>query len=358
MKQQLLILIAVSALTGSPSLALSQIPLKGHPAIAPLLEGQEGAPQSSLEDRIATLEATLAEAQNAIQTLQSQIDELHHTDTSGEPQEERLPSLATVIRLEHKPLNGLKGPHLIFEGVNVHIRSGSGASYDRNVSTGLGNLIIGYNEQPTDLEPHDRNGAHNLIIGGQHKFRSTEGFVAGFNNTLSSPSSSICGGFENETNGLFATIGGGVNNEASGLFSYVSGGLGNTASSNSSSVSGGSGNTASGTRASVSGGRLNTASGEGASISGGRLNTASGRWASIAGGVRGTVSGDEASISAGIRNIATGPGASVSGGQFNIASGEAASVSGGVNNEASSSWASVSHANTDDSGQPSDSSEE
>jgi hypothetical protein len=45
------------------------------------------------------------------------------------------------------------------------IVSGQGSTYD---GSGLGNLIIGYNEFPNDAGPtgpHQRIGAHNLVIG-------------------------------------------------------------------------------------------------------------------------------------------------------------------------------------------------
>jgi hypothetical protein len=38
--------------------------------------------------------------------------------------------------------------------------------------TGLGNLIIGYNEPPDDFDTEDREGSHNLVIGSPHRFTS------------------------------------------------------------------------------------------------------------------------------------------------------------------------------------------
>ena len=69
------------------------------------------------------------------------------------------------------------GPHVIFEGANVHIQSGLGVTSD--VVTGLGNLVVGYNEERRfGVTVGDRAGAHNLVVGPLHKYLSWGGFVA------------------------------------------------------------------------------------------------------------------------------------------------------------------------------------
>jgi hypothetical protein len=60
-------------------------------------------------------------------------------------------------------MNGLKGPHVIFTGVNVHILSGAGMTNDGKAPRGLGNLIIGYNELVPGYD-NLRTGYHNLVI--------------------------------------------------------------------------------------------------------------------------------------------------------------------------------------------------
>ena len=141
-------------------------------------------------------------------------------------------------------INGMHGPHIIITGANLHIRSGEGVT--NGADTGVGNLVVGYNEEPGGLIAGDRDGTHNLIVGPGHRYLSFGGFLAGR---------------ENITSGDYA------------------------------SVSGGAGNTASGFQASVSGGSLNTASGEAASVNGGFTNTASGLQASVSGGANRTASG-------------------------------------------------------------------
>src|SRR5262249_56006823 len=54
---------------------------------------------------------------------------------------------------------------VIFTNCNVHIRNGSGNTFTAN---GLGNLIIGYNENKSPAL--DRSGSHNVVIGPYHSY--------------------------------------------------------------------------------------------------------------------------------------------------------------------------------------------
>ena len=67
-------------------------------------------------------------------------------------------ALASFVSVDPNPENGVAGPNIVFTGANVHIVSGSGATTDNGNSTGLGNLIIGYDEvDPNNpLNPGDR----------------------------------------------------------------------------------------------------------------------------------------------------------------------------------------------------------
>src|SRR5262249_37844100 len=104
-----------------------------------------------------------------------------------------------------------EGNDVIFEGCNVHIRSGAGAT-DAPVNR-LGNLIVGYNEvgQPFEI----RTGSHNLVVGPFHTYSSHGGFVAGHNNALLAPHASVSGGELNTASGADASVSGGVGNTAS-----------------------------------------------------------------------------------------------------------------------------------------------
>lgn len=120
-------------------------------------------------------------------------------------------------------LEGLSGPHLIFTGANVHIQSGWGYTEDGN--TGLGNLIIGHNDDHPGETPLVRTGAHNLVIGSAHAYSSYGGFISGHGNTVNGPYTSVSGGTENTANGPVSSVSAGKRNTASGLAASVSGGL-------------------------------------------------------------------------------------------------------------------------------------
>ncbi len=107
-------------------------------------------------------------------------------------------------------------PAVFFDSVNVYIRNGSGSSENApnfGEGNGLGNLIIGYNEESTSAEPYcthgwdlanlrdlfteedclaagyewtanDKSGSHNLIIGARHNYSGNVNIVNGYNNTV------------------------------------------------------------------------------------------------------------------------------------------------------------------------------
>ena len=179
--------------------------------------------------------------------------------------------LQPYISLEVNPINGVNGPHIIFSGANVHVRSGSGRTDDNNTPTGLGNLIVGYDEQQT--EAVSRTGSHNLIVGGQHSFTKYGGLAAGAANTLDGVSA-FAAGVRNVASGDFSSVTGGAGNFAGGGSSSISGGQENMTVEVASSVTGGRQNTASGVYASVTGGFTNAAAAEGSSVSGGQGNVA------------------------------------------------------------------------------------
>jgi hypothetical protein len=235
------------------------------------------------------------------------------------------------------------GHDVVFNDVNVHIRSGSGAT--DGALNGRGNLIVGYNEDVGGNA--NRSGSHNLVVGEEHSYSSYGGFIAGYHNTISERSSSVSGGSYNSASAPTASVCGGNNNTASGQDSSVSGGTSNTASFQFASISGGEGNEASGGGSSISGGRNNIASGYYSSVlgGGGLISDGNEAWAHysvVVGGQSNTAGdvGSDRTISAysvvlgGYSNYTNSQWASISGGSNNTASGEYASVSGGVDNEA------------------------
>ncbi len=145
-----------------------------------------------LNPAAAPAQLSLASLQVQIVALQAQITALEN-------------KLSCMEKLED---------NVFFVGCNVHVRNGTGSSFsDVN---GTGNLIIGYNETPPDLEAGDRGGSHNLIIGTWHKYPSNGGFVAGFQNSIPGRFASVSGGSENSATGYASSVSGGTGNEASG----------------------------------------------------------------------------------------------------------------------------------------------
>lgn len=272
------------------------------------------------------------ELEMEVETLQSEVSTLQ-TENSGLASEVSMirknPALklGPYVSVDPNSENGLVGPNLIFKGVNVHIESGSGATVD---TTGLGNLVIGYDEDSVNsaIIDENRTGSHNLIIGPDHQFTASGTIIGGYENFTSANYASITGGECNSAGPTEAKTPC-ENTDGSSDAASVSGGDANIASGTEASISGGQHNIASNFDSSVSGGEANKATGDEASVSGGGANTASGIASSVSGGSFSTASGGAASVSGGDSNIASGGAASVSGGELNAASGSAATVSGG-----------------------------
>ncbi|NIO16639.1 MAG: hypothetical protein GTN70_06515 [Deltaproteobacteria bacterium] len=191
------------------------------------------------------------------------------------------------VSVSTESISGLAGPHMIFDGVNIHVRSGSGSTSD-NIArgeplSGLGNLVVGYNEI-IPAAPMPRTGSHNLVVGPWHSFSSYGGLIAGSNNKTSAPFASVTGGTYNVASGTQASVGGGSGNEASGNRSSISGGGNNMARGLYASISGGSQNEATSLNSSVSGGWGNVASGMFSCVSGGSNNFARGDFSTCSGG--------------------------------------------------------------------------
>jgi hypothetical protein len=239
--------------------------------------------ERAIREEFAALRAQVTALQTTVSTLQSQVHSLQTSNTTLQTHLAAIQSnhallLGPFVSINPNPQIGVIGPNIIFTGANIHIVSGSGRTDDNGNSTGLGNLIIGYDEDPATAPPGlqlpvlagDRAGCHNLVLGRFNQFSRTAfgGFVAGETNIISN---------------AVATVTGGNLNAATGQDAAVTGGQDNTASGWGTSVSGGNDNTASGLFASVSGGFINTASGVYASVSGGELNTSSAAEASVLG---------------------------------------------------------------------------
>jgi hypothetical protein len=177
------------------------------------------AERGGLEKRVAQLEAQVAALTAALQEAQE---------------------ILQFVRVETEEMDRLAGPHLIIEGANVHVRSGSGGTRDDcwprepdypncETLTGLGNLIVGYNEPIRPRDPpgqfNIRTGSHNLVVGGLHSYSSFAGFVAGSQNKVTGAHASVSGGYRNEASGDAASVSGGRDRVAPDDSNWAAGGL-------------------------------------------------------------------------------------------------------------------------------------
>ena len=195
----------------------------GGPGSLEVLQAKVVSLESSLTALLsadATILTNLQAAQAQISALQAKVVTLEIKPTNGGG----LSDLDKYVSIHTTPINGVSGPHIIFKGVNVHVQSGSGATVD---STGLGNLIIGYNEMDPAVGMI-RTGSHNLVGGEMNSFSSSSGLVFGLRNSIRAQHAAILSGERNIVSGPYSSILGGGLNTASGPYSTVYGGQQNT----------------------------------------------------------------------------------------------------------------------------------
>jgi hypothetical protein len=167
----------------------------------------------------STLLTTLQAAQAQITALQTRIAALESQPAGGGGG--GVAGLDKYLTIDLNPINGVNGPNLVFKGVNVHFQSGSGATVD--TTTGLGNVIIGYNETDPTVAPV-RTGAHNLVGGQMNSFSSSGGLVFGVRNAIRGQYAAVLSGERNVASGVTSSVLGGGQNTASGQYSTVIGG--------------------------------------------------------------------------------------------------------------------------------------
>jgi hypothetical protein len=183
-----------------------------------------------------TLESTAGTLQTTVNTQSSQISALQTTNST---QSSQISSLQTTVSDLSDKLQYLSvsGTEMYITGANLNIRNGLGATDGGSgVTNGLGNLIVGYNEN--DLH-FPRGGSHNIVVGAHHGYRSYGGLVAGVENMISFPYASVSGGAFNNARAVGSSVSGGFNNEAAGDYASVCGGNSNRAIGEDSAVSGG-----------------------------------------------------------------------------------------------------------------------
>jgi hypothetical protein len=117
---------------------------------------------------------------------------------SGTAQSPAEPPLAQrVAALEQKLQSVTVGEdELVMTGVNLRIVNRLGTTSTVN---GLGNLIVGYNEERVfdnsgNRATNTRTGSHNVVVGTEHNFSRFGGIVVGTFNEISGDYSSVSGG--------------------------------------------------------------------------------------------------------------------------------------------------------------------
>lgn len=305
--------------------------------------------EAGYSDAAAAFETRLAALEDQMGTMQPIVDEAD--------------LLLDYVSVDEADANG---PAVKFTGANVYVQSGSGATDDGGVLTGLGNLIVGYDETraessdsasvcyssgllegedvhlPTDtLNVDIRTGSHNLIVGRYNNRRSYGGLVAGQCNEIRGVANTVAGGGGNITDGWHVAITGGIYNYATDEHTVVSGGALNWANGFGAMAGGGGKNTASGAYSSVTGGSGNSAVNEYSAVTAGLRNSATGTFSSVSGGSDNEARASRSSVAGGDINVAAEECATVSGGANNTASGYHSSVVGGSFNDATDDGATI-----------------
>src|SRR5262249_18475326 len=155
------------------------------PSASLLVRG--GTPMEKLLDRVAALEGAMQELRDEREATKRRLNRCRGLATvlalmvvvglaprTGQA-DPTLASLATRVTALEAKLKYLttSGTSMYITGANLFIRNGTGAT---NMTNGLGNLTIGYNElrplNPGGADPNARTGSHNLVVGTGNNYSS------------------------------------------------------------------------------------------------------------------------------------------------------------------------------------------
>ena len=170
---------------------------------------------AKLTEANAALQVALNAAKADISTMNVKVAAL---DTKAA---DIIPGLGKYLKVDTSTVvGGVTKPDILFTGANVHVRSGSGATNDHGALTGLGNLIIGYNEN-TPTPTLVRTGSHNLLGGSMQSFSSYGGMVFGYQNQIKGPYANVVGGSVNLAQGTYSTVHGSTSQMTVNMNSYA-----------------------------------------------------------------------------------------------------------------------------------------
>lgn len=152
----------------------------------------------ALVDRLNALEAENEQLVLQVAAMQISLDDANSQDTLLGTRVEQVEELLTCVDFDSANLT------LIVESCNLIVRDGSGNTAS---TTGLGNLIIGYDTDESLSK--NKTGTHNLVVGDEHEYSSYGGLVAGRANSVHGPYASITGGRNNVVGLDYASVSGG-----------------------------------------------------------------------------------------------------------------------------------------------------
>jgi hypothetical protein len=147
------------------------------------------AVRSGLED----VAVGLMRSELGVQTLQESLGE------DGLPSIQLAGGLRSVVTVDGATNT------LALSG-NLSVRDGAGETY--GVPTGLGNVIVGYDEGPDE----SKTGSHTLVVGAGHAYTGVGGVVFGQGNTIDGRGSSVLGGRDNTADLSASAVLGGIGN--------------------------------------------------------------------------------------------------------------------------------------------------
>jgi hypothetical protein len=236
-KLVVLVFLAVTLLLVAPAVASASTPTlkslaKSLAALQKTVKSQTASihalqsKSSSQAATIAALRSTVATQASTISSLQGVVgtDASHGlrksvADIAGNPVM-TLSWLPTYVTLDSGSVDGVAGPNVTFSGCNVHVRSTTGEAD----ASGLGNLIVGWNEAAGGDAYTMRFGSNNLVCGDYNYFTSYGCFISGSHNSGAGAYSGLNGGWGNSASGVSSSVAGGEGNAAQGEAVSITGG--------------------------------------------------------------------------------------------------------------------------------------
>lgn len=244
------------------------------------------ATQSS---RLGNVESSVASANGRIDGVEMSVASLTSADTAFDVRlgaaegdisdnDSELTTLGTQAQNNQNAITALEtktasmsvaGTDVIFNGVNLHVRNGTGST--AGLPNATGNLIVGYDEARS--VDSDKSGSHNIIVGRNANYTSYGGIVGGFQNAITGSHAVALSGSGGVASGTYAAIISGIDAVSSSTTSVVVTGYQNVASGFRSAVLSGWQNDASGSYSAILGGDNNTSTATSSSIGGGTNQT-------------------------------------------------------------------------------------